>query len=225
MKKFFREEYTKIREMSFAEKKWYIWEYYKIHIFVLAAVVILVGSVINIWLNPGPQDYLYIAWRNVPATEQQLEKLEELLSEIVTDEGSQIRITNYSHSENSQTNMILQTRFSSLFHAGNIDLFITVRDGVPENMHFFRQLDEVLGYLERISPRTRNLLEGRLYSPKNFSNEEEALQDIQYIAISLGGLPALDELGLGQDIYLGIILNSQNFYAIAKALEVLFYGA
>ncbi len=45
-------EITKIRKLPRGEKAWYIWEYYKIHICVLAFVIMFAGSMLSNILNP-----------------------------------------------------------------------------------------------------------------------------------------------------------------------------
>jgi len=216
MKNFIKTEWAKLREMNFAEKRWYVWEYYKFQIFGFFVIVFIIGSIINSRLNPRPDEYLYIGWIGISAAPFQLSDLAGELSVIVEDTERQIVvITDYSMTENNQVNRALQTRFMALIQIGAMDAFITTREGF-EGLYeegFIRHVDEVINYSEVV-------LEERLLA----INDEEAPP--QFYAISIEGSPLLEQLGIeSSDAYLCVILNTQRFCAIAKALEVLIYGA
>jgi hypothetical protein len=165
------------------------------------------GSVINSRLNPKPDDYLYIAWDGVNADRLQLENLAHALSVIVENPESQaVAITNYSMTENFQVNQALRTRLMALMQVGNVDAYIATGEiiNVLYRGGYLRPLCDVVSHLENdVSGRMENLY-----------------------AVSLEGSPLLAEMEIDStDIYLSMILNSENIYAMAKVLEVLLYGA
>lgn len=223
MKQKLRIEREKFRVMNFSEKRWYVWEYYKFHIggFILAAF--LIGSFIHAQLNPRPDDYLYVAWLGVPATIWQLGGLAEGLNSIVEDpETQRVLITNYTLAEDHRTNVALQTRFISFLQIGKIDVLITTRAEVEVATAegIIRPTDEVTYYLA-----SRNVeFEERLFAVPEDPYDPEAAS--QFMAISLTGTSFLEEYGINtSDVYLAVIVNTQNFYAISRALEMLLYGA
>lgn len=231
MKAFFKREWAKLRKMSFAEKRWYLWEYYKLHFAGIILVIFLLGYLVNWRLNPPPDEYVYIAWLGVAATTTQLENLAAELSVIVEDPERQIiQITDYSLSPNPQMNDALQARFVAFLHLGALDVFISTREAANEMAHFgyIRTIDEVMDYLAQINPRLD--LEDRLLLltfDHEYTENEFFDPDAEYfIGISLAGSPVLEEFGIDSSIaYLCVIINTRRLYEIAELLEVLLYGA
>ena len=92
------------------------------------------GSVVyNIFINPPPDDFLYIAWIGIPAMPATLEGMSEKLSVIVDDPESQrVIITNYSITADPGFNMAMQTRLMALLQTASIDVFVTTGGGLDE---------------------------------------------------------------------------------------------
>ena len=220
MKEFIRKEQEKFRQMTFAEKRWYIWEYYKLHIIGVSIVLFMIGYIIHGRFNPPLQDYMYIAWLDVPASHIQLERLASGLITVVEDpERQHVIITNYSAVQDPQFNMALQARFMAYLRVGAIDVFVIPRQGVYElNIEgFIRPFDEVAAYLS--NSEIYDIFNNRLV-PLEFDGE------IRNMAVSLTGSPFLEEFGIvDDDIYLSIVANTERLSVIARALEVLLYGA
>ncbi|MCL2576560.1 MAG: hypothetical protein FWE27_00720 [Defluviitaleaceae bacterium] len=211
-----KKEYIKLREMNSAEKRWYIWEYYKVHIGIFIALCIFIGTFIHALLNPRPEEYLYIAWDGVPAASWQLTQLSDALSAI-TPENETITVTNYTLGDNHATNNALITRFETLLMLGMMDIYITTREGAAitnvGEQKFTRPVDEIRNYMIEINPQIE--LHDRLYDAET----------PDYMSISLEGSPLLEQLGIDtSDIFLCVFVNTTRFYEIAKALEVLLSG-
>jgi len=219
VKNFFRTEWAKFREMTFAEKRWYIWEYYKLHIFAFCLVVFLVGSFIHARLT-RMDDYFYIAWIGVPATHVQLSGMAEYLSVIVDDPQRQrVTITDYSESEDVQFNVAIQTRFLGLLHVGTFDAFIICGTGLDEIL-FEQWVQPADAVLEVMHERhSFPLFRGRLVIRELLDGSQ------RYAAISLAGAPFIEQFGIdSSNMYLAVVANTERFEAIAKALEVILYG-
>ncbi|MCL2224838.1 MAG: hypothetical protein FWB96_07720 [Defluviitaleaceae bacterium] len=210
-------EFAKLRKMTFEEQRWYVWEYYKLHIGAFILLSILIGSFINAQINPRPPEYLYIAWDGVPAQHWQLSELSDKL-EVITPENQRVTVTNYTMTDNAGQNNALQARFTTLLFLGDLDIYITTRMGAHQLVreNFARPVDEVRNYMAEINPQIHATLHERLY----------AAESADYMAISLEGSPLLESLGIDtSDIFLCVFENTSRFYEIAKALEVLLYGA
>ncbi|MCL1844070.1 MAG: hypothetical protein FWF79_09675 [Defluviitaleaceae bacterium] len=217
MKSFLKKEWAKMSEMSAAEKRWYLWEYYKLHFFAFFSIVFFIGYIINIrFINPPMRDYMYIAWVGEALPHFQLLEIGEQLSVIVEDPERQIvSVTDYSFTDNPQVNMALQTRFMGLLQMGALDVFITTREGVYGFIEegFIRTVYDVTGFLAENNPQVYNELELFVVEP-------------YAAAVSLENSPFMQRLGIDtSDLYLCVVVNTERFYEISKALEVLFYGA
>jgi hypothetical protein len=169
------------------------------------------GSFINSRLNPRPETYLYIAWLGVGADYAKIRNLESAFAIITEDpEHYEVIVTDYSPSGDWQRDNAMKTRFQAFIMMGEIDAIITSRQGVEEfiegNM-FLQTVDEVLKFFP--------VAEERIF----LANEK-------FFAISLEGSPFLQELEIdAEDNFLCVIVNSNRFYEIAKAVEVLLNGA
>ncbi|MCL1863186.1 MAG: hypothetical protein FWF78_06450 [Defluviitaleaceae bacterium] len=221
IKNYIKKEREKLREMTFAEKRWYIWEYYKLHIGGFILVAFLLGSFVYNRLNPSPDEYIYIAWVGIEAFAHSLESASDELSIIVYNpERERAFITDYSSTSNSEMDMALQTRFMALLQMGNIDAFIAPREGIDAfaEQGFVRPLSDVLPYVE--NRQVLYAIHDRIILI------EDMYANTHFLAVSLQGSPFFARHGIGaDDIYLGVVANSQRFYAIAKALEVILYDA
>ena len=150
MKNFFKTEWGKLKELDFAGKRQYIWEYYRLHMFGIAFVAFILGSFINAWLNPSPDEYLYVAWFGPPAFHGQLDVMSDALSVIVSDpEREIVQITNYDMGGDPQIVMAMQTRLFALLQSAAIDVFIAPREGIESFTAegILRPVDDVLHVL------------------------------------------------------------------------------
>ncbi|MCL2355629.1 MAG: hypothetical protein FWC70_00545 [Defluviitaleaceae bacterium] len=211
IKNHLKEERAKFAQMNFAEKRWYLWEYYKFHIAGVIFVLFLLGSLVNSILNPRPSEYLYIAWDGVSAMEFQLHELAEGLSVIAPDPARQaVFVTDFTTRGIRQHDDAMQMRFVAMLQMGAIDVLITTYDGVraavelAEDRRIIRNFDAVFEYFDATDIHDRIL----------FINGQAA-------AISLYGSPVLDIYGIdSDDVFLCVIANSRRPYEIAKVLEV-----
>ncbi|HKL79071.1 MAG TPA: hypothetical protein VJ888_01405 [Mobilitalea sp.] len=77
-------EKEKLSEMSFKKKLSYLWEYYKLHAFIIIAIVAIIISVVKNIITPNIETQLYAAVINspieAPVFEEYQEQFEEYLS-------------------------------------------------------------------------------------------------------------------------------------------------
>jgi len=226
MKNFFRTEWKKIREMNASEKRWYIWEYYKLHIFGFILVSFVVGSFLNAWLNPPRDEYLHIAWLAGVIPFEYLDNISHGLEVIVEDpERQAVIVIDYSATGNPQFDVANQTRFMAMMQIGGIDVFISSWEGVEElaNEQLLRPIDGVMEALSASNPA----LFSRLYPevrPVTFTRFPEEITVTETRAIPLTDSGFFEEIGINtNDLFLTVVFSSTRYDAIAKTLEVLLY--
>jgi hypothetical protein len=232
MREHIRGEFAKLRVMNFAEKRQYIWEYYKLHIIFGGILLVLVGSLINTWfINPPPRQGLYIAWGEVPIAGNraaQVERLANTLTQRVQLGENEIAlVVDYSATGNASLDMTLRTRFFLSLRVGDVDVLISTAQGIYEHAAgelirpVFDLTDALAGDLQ--SKATARMLEVT-YTTTDV-NDNPVATFTNYMAISLAGSPLLAEYGItSQDVYLALIINATRIDTIATLLEELLYG-
>lgn len=227
MKEYLTTELNKLKEMNFKEKRQYIWEYYKLHMFFIAIISFIVGSLLNVWVfNPPRQDYLYIAWISPHVHHELLNELGEKLEVIVDDnERQRVSIVSYAQSDNPQERVAIHTRFMANMTLGIIDLFITPRGGIDEMAFegFIRPINPILEMAAEINPTLYNELKQRTLTITYTQNIEDAPTLTDKMAFSIEGSPLLEYIGINSEkLYVSLVITTDSIYEIIKGLEVLF---
>jgi len=213
MKNFFKTEWAKLKEMTFREKRQYIWEYYKLHIIGLVFAAFIIGNVLNIWVfNPPKQEYLYVVWLGEQIAPQRLQDLGDRLETILDNpERQRIVVTSYAASPVPMENMAIGTRFIGNLQLGLLDMILVPEEGLEELVAegFIRPVQELLQKLEYLNPP--------LYDEIGRHVPTYAM------AISVEGAPLLEELGIDSGgLYVAVVANTRKIYEIAKGLGVFF---
>lgn len=207
MKHFLDKEKVKLKDMTFAEKRWYLWEYYKFHLFIGGMVLFFLGSLINhLWLNPPRDNYLYLAWSAQPVSAFQLTALADDLSLIVENPArEQVMITSYVEGLDQELNMAIRVRRMSLLSSGSLHGFITTYHELEElyDTYFLQPLSALSPYLD-LSQFELAFVSGT----------------DQPMALSLAHSPLLESLGMASaDLYFALSSTSQQLYPFAKAVQ------
>jgi len=224
MRKFFSTEFAKLKEMTFTEKRQYIWEYYKLHLLFIGVGLFAVGSLINIWfINPPKRDYLYIPWQAGDVEWQALNDFSEKLS-IIAHNQDRYRVTvrSYVLGHDQRRNRGLVTAFHARLTAGDIHAVIATSEVMKENAEhgLTRPMTEVMDILRETNQLIYDKLAERLLTV-SFERDDMTITDS--MAVSISGAPMLAALGLDtEDLYLAIIINSHQFERIASALAAIF---
>jgi len=226
IRRFFKEEGAKLKKMNFTDKRQYIWEYYKLHIFLLALGAIILGSLINTWfINPPKRDYLYIAWQAGIVMQDNLDILGQRLNVMVENqERYHVSVRSYYLTGEPQLDQALITRFHAMVHVGDLHATIMPWEDVLPSAAFgvIKPVDDLLTAAREINLDLYHLLWERVvmlnYVP---DGQEDFIEEA--MAISLQGAPLLEELGyITDDLYIAMIVTSDNYYELAKALAVMF---
>ena len=233
MKHAIREELAKLKKMTFTEKRQHIWMYYKVPIISAPILLYMLWSLANVWfIDPAKDSYLYVAWLSAGVSDSTLAELGEQLSVIVADPGSQaVQVTHYGDRGNRRENIDRRTRFNSFMYMGTLDLFVVPHTGIYDVAAegFIRPIHGVMHELRRLNPGLYDKLQSRqvtiTYTPPTLRDDiHPPLPVTDVMAVSLAGSPLLEALGINtSDMYASVVFNSENFYAAAKALGVLFY--
>ena len=222
IRNFITEETAKLREMNFTDKRQYIWEYYKLQIFGLAIILILLGSAIHTRLNPPKGEYLYIAWMSHFVLDQSLEDLATSLNGIIDEEKHyEVHVRSYVLTEDPMMDQAIFTRFFSLLSIGGIDAVVQTKEEVIASASFgiTEPVHEVVSVIAALDPELYSNLSDRLVTITfyDIDNEGEVITDT--MAISLQDAPLLTELGfLTDDVYISLTINSDRYYELAKAI-------
>jgi len=227
MRKWFRTEMDKLKQMNFTDKRQYIWEYYKLHLFFIGLILFFIGYLINVWfINPPKRDYVYIAWQAQAVHPEHLNTLEDRLSIILeVPERYRISVNSYVLVGEPQMDQALVTRFFAMLHVGDIHAIMASRNEMIGSAYggIIRPIYPVLDALEELNPDLHDYIAKRVavftYSPE----EDPAAAVTSAMGISLNDAPLLRELGFfTEDLYLCLIINSSHYYELAKVLVELF---
>ena len=226
IRNFFAQEGAKLKVMNFTEKRQYIWEYYKLHIFGTAFILLLAGSLIHNWLNPPPNDYVYIAWMAEPMPTANLNELEDRLSVIITEDPYRYAVTvrSYVLTGEPQMDQALVTRFTALLSIGALHVIMSTEEGVQINAEagIIGPVHEMLAKLRQAAPAIYNDIAHRLLTITFTSFDDPPVTDT--MAINLYGSSLLAELGfITDDLFFTVVINAERPYETAKALELMLY--
>lgn len=225
--KMLKTEWAKLSQMDFTEKRQYIWEYYKLHIFAFLVVAIMVGSFVNtLVLNPPRREYLYFVWVGPPVTSFELNDFAEELNIIVENTDRYVvRASCYSLvGLDPKMIMGLQTRFVAQLQQRSLDLFMVTKDELYSfsSSGFVLPIRGFMDVLEEINPAVYNVLAERLVEI-TFYAEEYGHMVTDYMGASMQGIPFFDKFDIStDDLYLAVVINSERFERATRALEVIF---
>ena len=226
IRRFLAQEGAKLREMNFTEKRQYIWEYYKLQIFITVFCLFFIGSLINhYFINPPKREYLYITWAGDLIYTGPLDRLAERLNVIVENpDRYRVSVRSYALTGEPQMDQALITRFHALISVGDIDALLVTKEGVVAYAEFgvLSPVHDVMNVLAEIDPGLHRDMEGRLVTITYITDREEAsITDV--MAIDLRDSVLMAELGFFvDDLFLCTIVTSDRHHELAKALQLIF---
>ena len=220
-------EIAKLRKMNFKTKMEYIWEYYKLLLIGLVIVLIIIGSLINIWfINPPPDTALFISWNTGFIYDEQLEDLTDTLNNRLIDEkeNATVVISLMITSDVDPTFAMANTqRLVAMVAAGQIDIFIldsTILKEYAEN-GIIQPLDTVLAGVRSIDPVAYGKIEENLVYAMYES--EEGVSGNRIMGVDISNNPLLaDQVFSDQEFILCLSVTAANIANVEKTL-VAFY--
>lgn len=213
-----RIERQKMRKMSFQDKLWYIWEYYKFHIagvfLAILAVCVVVTSVRNMSIHPG----LYcIVINNRSAQEMDTSILEEDFHEHM-DFGKKQPVyvesmyISYGN-DASELSYASMAKVSALVATRDLDIIISDQ----ENADHYASLDGLADLQQLLPPDILSAVKDRLLYAYNGEGQSMAS------SLDIKGTAFADAMGLSEDACrLSVISNSGETETVFALIRYIF---
>jgi hypothetical protein len=225
----FSTERAKLREMSFKEKRWYIWEYYKLHLLIAIIIVVLAGNLIDVWfINRPKQSYVHIAWMASHISADQLSMLSLVLTEsVVTDKTrEEIPITPFILTGfDAMFDQAVQQRFMVMLAARELQIFIVESNDYVYDLAmegFIRPLDPVMLCLAELAPDLHDQLSPNLLWLTLETAGDDEKPDGFY-GLPLRGSPLLKGLNIPEgDLYLCMVVFGGNDFKAAQVARAFY---
>ena len=132
------EELAKLKPMDAAQKREYIWEYYKIHFFVFVFILVFTLAILDVLVfNPQKTTFLGVAIFG-PYVDPEIcldieKRLETALMPEIYADNSKINVTNfYVDDQQGQMYYASLEKFVAMIQAGEIDIFIASFDSLQQ---------------------------------------------------------------------------------------------
>ena len=223
-------EIARLREMTFKEKLQHIWEYYRLHLMVLVVILIIAGSLINIWLiNPRQKTVLFVAWNAGFAIQEQLTAVADVLAEGIVENTKKetVEVSLFFAPEGDpQSEMANTMRLTAMVAAGAIDVFILDNELLIEYTErgLIQPVEEMLGGLRTADPVVYAEVDERLAYVLHTSEEKNP--EGRLMGVRISNSPLLSELGINQEeLWFCVSASSDNLDNIVPALAILLGSA
>ena len=219
MKENLRAEWKKILGLKGAERREYIWTYYKIHIIATLATVFIVGSIINdTIINPPPTPILTIAWMGFEFDES-LDAVREALNSAMIEEPENevVHILTFFTLGDPQHDMAQQQRFVAMAAANELDIIVGE----------FHHIEEFDATSIGIAPADffgdlRPFLSEAGVEPEGLRFHDNEFDGTVGFAIPIETSPVLQNVGVFlENRYLGVVVNTLRDEAVTDAIRVL----
>jgi hypothetical protein len=229
LKLFLKTEGDKLKEMSFRDKRLYIWEYYKIHIFAAIFILIILGSLIDAWfINKPKKPYLHVAWMASYQTPEDLMLLSQILTDALVEDKTQeeVLISSFLLSGADPTyDMAIQQRFIAMLAAGELHAFIIEDEDYVWGMaeaETIRPMDKVMAELEMLDKALHDRIVPLLvYAEYDDSRTGELTGGL--FGVPLAGSSLLEGLGINtDDLFLCKVVIDGHDLPTARAIQVLY---
>jgi len=223
-------EVARLREMTFKEKLQHIWEYYKLHLMAFAVILIIIGSLINIWLiNPRQKTVLFIAWNAGIAVHEQLSAAADILAEGIVENQKRetVEVSLFFAPEGDpQSEMANTMRLTAMVAAGAIDVFILDNELLVEYTErgLIQPVEEILAGLRTADPVVYAEVDERLSYVLHTTEDKNP--EGRLMGVSISNSPLLSELGINQEeLWFCVSASSDNLENIVPALTILLGSA
>lgn len=211
-----QKEREKLKHMSAKDKVWYIWEYYKVHIFILFVLIFIIYLIGNIFYNKTFTNQLYyMVINNANISNTSFDEFNQEFKDYmnygkkdtIRTDGSVVIKHGDIASELEYGNM---AKISAVVAVSELDIMIC--DQI--NIDHYNELDAFQD-LEQILPDDLwQKVKGSAYYAKNSQNQEIAC------AIDLNHTKFTQKTGVQLDpCYFGVINNTQHIDTIISWLR------
>lgn len=215
LKEEWKTEKGKMKNMSFKDKLWYIWEYYKVHIlavFLFGCIIAVIGN--SIYRSTFETELYCVVINNASGQGLNTDILTKEFHEYMNFTDKQeitVESSSITYGDNStEYNYASMAKISALVASKGLDLMICD----IENMEHYAQLSGFLDLEQELPPDILELVRDRLYYATDESGTPYAC------GLSLDGTDFAKETNLSMDsILLGIVGNTphrENIFALLR---------
>ena len=183
-------------QLNRKQKLQYIWDYYKIHIIVTAAIICILFSIIRTVQKNHDID-LYVAYVNIAADDNLLESIDDVTGLNISN-YTNLLITEDPASDNLEYAYASSMKLMSAISAGKLDIIVADSYGI-EMANNAGYLTNPKDYLESKNPALANQLE-------NYYIEDESC--VPY-AIDLSYSNIFVQAGFSEHLYVGIVASEE----------------
>ncbi len=125
----FREELAKMKEMTWGARVQYFWDYYKVVLVILAAVIFVISTVVSVYHNMQLNQVFTTYWVNSNGLAVDTESIQEAFKQYLGGLGSKdVVLVDTSvmidNEHMSQMTMASQMKLTTLIATGDIDLVL-----------------------------------------------------------------------------------------------------
>lgn len=215
-----RSEREKFRSMSGKDRLWYIWAYYKFHIFGVLVAIGILWSIGGAMYQKSFDTVLYCMYlNNRSETELDTAPLEQGFSEYLGLGAKQLITTESTYisygDDATEFSYASMAKITALVASKELDIFI----GDDENMEHYASMDGLSDLEAELPKETLDLVYDRLVYAAGTDGTEYAC------GISLAGTWFAEESHLAQDPpILSIIINSVHKDTAIALIHYIFAG-
>lgn len=211
-------ERDKLKSMTWRDRLWYIWTYYKFHIAAVFVVIGMIWAIGSAMYQKTFETAFYCVYlNNRSEAELDVAPLEQGFKEHMGFGEKQLITTESTYisygEEASEFSYASMAKISALVAAKELDIMI----GDQETMKHYTSMDGMVDLEAELPEDTLNLIRGRLIYATGADGAEHAY------GVSLGGTWFAEESHLAQDPpILGIISNSTHKDTAVAFLHYIF---
>lgn len=197
-------EMKKLKSMTFGQKLGYLWEYYKIWLVILAAVIMIISIFVTMYRNSQKINLISIGIANSSITSDSTEVVDELIEMLGTGdkhETATVDTSYYFNDDVTSTDPNIIMKFSTMVAAQSMDVLIC-----SENvMEYYSEQEMFL-------------------KPSEYLSSEQIAEmgdRVSEYGVRIDGSELLDEWGLVlyEPVYFTVIANASNVDNAVTLLE------
>ncbi|MDF2541865.1 MAG: hypothetical protein K0S47_1583 [Herbinix sp.] len=210
-------EKQKLKEMSFREKRAYLWEYYKIHFIASVAGIAFLIYVIHTIITPNVDTVFYAAMINNPLPDDVLEQVEAEFSDVLQldPETQEVYLnSSFFFNQTGDYTMNMKQALTTYIASSEVDVIIAPESEFKSYAYY--------GYLVELSDAMPTDLYSNL-TDSFFSSEMEDTKENGVYGVYLTNTKLYQNSTTPSDPYvLGIVANSKHSENAIEYIRYLF---
>ena len=221
IKKRVNAEWALLKSLKGAERRQHIIDYYRLHIFVMAVVLFIIGNSVYTYFNPPKEPVVSVAWIGGFITDEQLIGLTNALTyALAYDLDRQIAVVHpFVLMGRPEFDMAQHNRLAAMITGGEIDVVISYAE-MDENGNFTADMAPFWAFVN-IYP----ILEEAGLPGDNVIYFAEDGFDYLPHAVFINQSPLLESLNIFTDgLFIGVMSNTRREEVIADVVRFISLG-